>query len=388
MPPTGLEDEVGVALGPVIVNGCYRRSPGSTPAGRRGRRRRGRRFRRLPSAPSTTPGGSARSARRCRRRARPPRPRAPARRLLVPFLFTTGHRPDRVDTLSTRWPPGRWIAPSRRRRLVGTCHRRPTPAATTAMDAAGGGTVDHRLLRIRRGRQDDDGGGARPRGGEGGAERLCRDHRPGPSAGQLARRRPPGQPADAASRATGRASCTRSCSTRSRPSTTSCTATPSAGAGGGHPAQPHLLQPDELPVRTQEYMATEKLHELVEEGGYDLVVVDTPPTVTPSTSSTPPSPEQVPREPVLQGPHAADPGRPADDRRRRPGPAADALQGGRCRDRARCGGVLPGVRRHGGGLPGPRRLGSRAAATARHRLRLVASPSADSVGRPSTSPAS
>ena len=29
---------------------------------------------------------------------------------------------------------------------------------------------------------------------------------------------------------------------------------------------------------TQEYMAMEKLHELVEEGGFDVVVVDTPPS--------------------------------------------------------------------------------------------------------------
>src|SRR5581483_4170066 len=29
---------------------------------------------------------------------------------------------------------------------------------------------------------------------------------------------------------------------------------------------------------TQEYMAMEKLHELHEDGGYDLIVVDTPPT--------------------------------------------------------------------------------------------------------------
>ena len=29
---------------------------------------------------------------------------------------------------------------------------------------------------------------------------------------------------------------------------------------------------------TQEYMAMEKLYELMEEGGFDLVVVDTPPT--------------------------------------------------------------------------------------------------------------
>ena len=28
---------------------------------------------------------------------------------------------------------------------------------------------------------------------------------------------------------------------------------------------------------TQEYMAMEKLHELHEEGGYDLIVIDTPP---------------------------------------------------------------------------------------------------------------
>ena len=76
---------------------------------------------------------------------------------------------------------------------------------------------------------------------------------------------------------------------------------------------------------TQEYMAMEKLHELHEEGGFDLIVVDTPPT--PARARLPRRAEAAPapaRQPHLPDADGADARRHARRRRRGAGvPAHD-----------------------------------------------------------------
>ena len=81
------------------------------------------------------------------------------------------------------------------------------------------------------------------------------------------------------SRDRGRASSGPSCSTPRGPSTTWSAAT------RPRPSRPRSILANRIYRNltgalsgTQEYMAMEKLYELAEEGGFDLVVVDTPPT--------------------------------------------------------------------------------------------------------------
>ena len=107
---------------------------------------------------------------------------------------------------------------------------------------------------------------------------------------------------------------------------------------------------------TQEYMAMEKLYELSEEGGFDLVVVDTPPSRNALDFLD--APRRLTRflePPPLPAAADADPGLAAGGVGGHPGPAPHDLEGGRGRDRPRRGGVLPGLRGHGGGVPDPGR---------------------------------
>ena len=96
----------------------------------------------------------------------------------------------------------------------------------------------------------------------------------------------------------------------------------------------------------------EKLHELVESGEFDVVVVDTPPTR--NALDLLDAPRRLTRFlenrlfralllPTRMSLRAVGVGHP--------GPPAHPLQGGRGRDRPRCGGLLPGLRGHGGGVP-------------------------------------
>ena len=103
-----LEDKVGIALGPVIVNGCYPplgclEDPG-------GRRRPGR-----PGWPSTTtwwrrwrrPGGSGPPARNSRaEQLRRLAHELPLPQLRVPYLFTASIGPEELDVLSAALAAG------------------------------------------------------------------------------------------------------------------------------------------------------------------------------------------------------------------------------------------------------------------------------------------
>ncbi len=105
---------------------------------------------------------------------------------------------------------------------------------------------------------------------------------------------------------------------------------------------------------TQEYMAMEKLFELVEEGGFDLVVVDTPPSRNALDFLDAPRRLthflenrlfQALMMPTRAGLEVHGSGGP--------GPAAHHLPGGRRRDRPRRRDLLPGLRGDGRGVPYP-----------------------------------
>ena len=107
---------------------------------------------------------------------------------------------------------------------------------------------------------------------------------------------------------------------------------------------------------TQEYMAMEKLYELHDTGGFDLIVVDTPPTrhaldfldaprrLTRFLDNRIFRMLMVPTRSALRVTAVAATGVPPHDRARR-----------RSRRRRRRRRLLPRVRRHGTGLPRPRR---------------------------------
>ena len=109
---------------------------------------------------------------------------------------------------------------------------------------------------------------------------------------------------------------------------------------------------------TQEYMAMEKLHELVEEAHFDVIIVDTPPSRNALDFLD--APRRLTHfldNRLFQAPHDADPGRTPVHERGRPGTPAHHLQGGRGRHRPGRRDLLPGVRRNGEGVQGPGRPG-------------------------------
>ena len=160
---------------------------------------------------------------------------------------------------------------------------------------------------------------------------------------------------DRGRRVTGPDTSTRSCSTRRGPSTTWCSATPAP------PIRPSRSWPTgctrTLPAAlsgTQEYMAMEKLYELVHSKEFDVVVVDTPPTR--NALDLLDAPRRLTRflenrlfRALLVPTRMWAAGRG----RRHPGAAAHDRPGGRRRDRAGRGGVLPGLRGDGGRVPQP-----------------------------------
>ena len=97
----------------------------------------------------------------------------------------------------------------------------------------------------------------------------------------------------------------------------------------------------------------EKLHEIHEDGDYDLIVVDTPPTRHALDFLDAPRPADPPaRQPHLPAADGADPGVVPGGQRRPCQPSSDTLSkvvGTEVVDDLVA--VLPGVRRDGGGLP-------------------------------------
>ncbi len=179
---------VGFRLGAVIVNRArpalvqpgqvdgdgqvdveaLARGLGRRRAGQGARRAAGRPDRRLRAAPGHADGERAAAGRRSTRRASccPTQPPGRPRRAQGAGRLLRGGR-------------RRWLTPSARRAAVAASDPRRRPAAVRP------GHPHHRHLRQRRGRQDDHRGGAGAARGRGRAAHRRADHRPGPAAGPV-----------------------------------------------------------------------------------------------------------------------------------------------------------------------------------------------------------
>ena len=119
---------------------------------------------------------------------------------------------------------------------------------------------------------------------------------------------------------------------------------------------------------TQEYMAMEKLYELVEEGAFDVVVVDTPPTRNALDFLD--APRRLTR--FLENRVFQVLMKPTRAGLKFMGVAAQALlrtiYGWPSRHRPRCGDLLPGLRGDGGGIPDPGGAGQGVAGPGGYRL--------------------
>ena len=105
---------------------------------------------------------------------------------------------------------------------------------------------------------------------------------------------------------------------------------------------------------TQEYMASEALHQLHGDERFDVVVVDTPPSRHALDFLEAPGVlGQVPRTQGVQAADAADAWRPAGAEHRRPAAPAGDRAGRRVRCARRRGCLLPGLRRDGGRVSRP-----------------------------------
>ena len=308
-----LEDKVGVALGPVIVNGCY-------PAARRpGDRRRPRRP--APPGSRSTPAlvAALEAARRFRLdppgapggAARPAGPRA-AR---CPSCGCPTCSPTSIGPAGARraepapWPPGWRPSTTRPRSRHDAGHGHRTAAPTGHRRPGGPGPVDRRLLRFGRGGQDHDGGRLRPPGGPAGPAGLRGDHRPGPAAGQLTRPRRPDQPAHPDRRALAR----RAPRPHARPQGHLRRPRPAVlrlpRAGRGHQGQPDLPEPDRRPLGHPgvhghgEALRAGRGGRVRRGGGGHPADPQRP-----RLPRRPPAPHPLPGEPALPGPDEARPG--------------------------------------------------------------------------------
>ena len=363
-----LEDKVGMQLGPVIVNACDPVPEGlartaEDVAATAGVALDSGHLEALEEARRFRLDRHALSAEQIERLAH----ELPLPHLRVPSLVADAIGPAEIDDAG-RALAGRGPARGRARARAGRDRRDVTSAHRRLVRRTA--TVHHRLLRLGRGRQDDHLGRVRPRGG------------------------PP-----------GRQACVVTIDPARRLANSlgveSLTNTPTE-IEGDWPGELHALmldtkgtfddlvhryadtteQAEAIQVNriyqnltgalsgTQEYMAMEKLYELVESGRLRRGGGGHP--ADPQRARLPrrpPPPDPVPGEPALPGPDDAHPDVAQGHGGGRPGPAADHLQGGRGRDRAGRGGVLPGLRGHGGGIPDPGRRGAGAAGRPGHRLR-------------------
>ena len=172
------------------------------------------------------------------------------------------------------------------------------------------------------------------------------------------------------------------CSTPRRRSTSSCRRTRRRRAGATASSSNRFYRNIAGALSgTQEYMAMEKLYELHDSGGFDLIVVDTPPTrhaldfldaprrLTRLLDNRIFRMLMVPTRGVVRVGGVGRAGVPAQDLARR-----------RHGSRRRRGRVLPRVRGHGGRVPRPRRAGDAAARRADETaFVLVTSPRRDAV---------
>ena len=233
------------------------------------------------------------------------------------------------------------------------------------------------MLRAGRGGQDHRLGHLRPPGRPPRATSLRGDGGPGPSAGRLPRRGLPAQhPGPRARGLAGRAlrPHARYQGDLRRPGR------PLLGddrPGRFHPDQPHLPEPGRGALGHPgvhghgEALRAGRGRPFRPGGGGHAAHPQRP-----RPARRPPPVDPVPREPHLPGPDGADPGLPAGGERRRPGPAADHLEGRRGRDRRGRHGLLQGLLGHGGGVPLPGDGGAGPARPAQHGLRARDQPAA------------
>ena len=330
-------------LGPVIVNACDPELDGlgPRPAEARGDGR-GRRWssglRRGPRSRPAASGWPATRSGRADRAAGPRAAAAPAPGALRSFSAT-----DRARRARGCWPTALAARRSAALPRPGRGGRRdappgdaPTGGRATVDQAGRRDAVDHRVLRLGRCRQDDQ---SRP---------PSPWRRPEPGAGPAwsPSTRPGGWP------------------TRSGVDSPWPTRRPRSRGTGPGELHALMLDPkgtfDDLVQRyartpeqaesilanrlyqnltgalsgTQEYMAMEKLYELVEDGGVrpggGRHAAD---PQRPRPPRRPPAPHPVPGEPPLPGAADADPDVAEGDGGGHPGPAAHHLQGGGRRDR-------------------------------------------------------
>ena len=281
-----IEDRTGVCLGPVVVNGCYE----DLAVGRTAQRRRHQLGATTPPRPasSATPSCSTCSCPTARRdlaraaafrseRAAIQHHQAdrlghmlPLPQIRLPFLFTADLGRREIEHLADAFTAG-------------------VERAVTTHAARGGRRAGprRRLLRQRRRGQDDERRGPRDGGRAPRPARRRRDDRPGQAPRQRARaRRALERAAEIATarwdpkgeRKPGGALSAMMLDTKS---TFDGLVTRYAVV----PEQTQRILENSFYRNissalsgTQEYMAMEKLHELHEEGGFDLIVVDTPPS--------------------------------------------------------------------------------------------------------------
>ncbi len=192
-----LEDRVGIALGPLIVNACYPPVAGLD----------------VPAAATVAAAGAdiapdllqtleaARSFRQRRHELQEEQvtrlaEELPLPQLRVPYLFADAIGPLELDTLSSSLGRGHRSPPRAR---SGDPVTDPAPVPDGAGRPRGvrpgdhrrgrGGAVDRDLLRVGRGGEDDHLSGHRPGGRPPRPHRLRGHHRPRPAAGELPGRR-------------------------------------------------------------------------------------------------------------------------------------------------------------------------------------------------------
>ena len=273
-----IEDRAGVALGPVVVNGCVAPIPDLTA---------------LAADPGLSATFDADPAtlvaaaefrldleRRQRGQAERLARMLPLPHIHLPFLFTAGIGPGEIDLLADALTDG-VHAPSRRRRDLTRAARRSSSRAGTSSCAAAR-AVSARPPPRRRW----------PSRARRGRATVVVTIDP------AARRMPPRAPVEYRTRdprAMGRR--------RHRRRAAACTLMLDPKSTFDHLVAEYARDEEQAQrilenalyrniagslSGTQEYMAMEKLHELHVGGGFDLVVVDTPPTRHAPTSSTRP----------------------------------------------------------------------------------------------------
>ena len=369
-----LEDKVGIALGPVIVNGCYPTMAGlhtpatvaaeaaGVPLDPRGDFGTGP-GPPVPAHPTGTPRGAARTV----------GPRAPPGRVAGSLPLRRFDRPRRARPPERGagrrggGPPrsGRGAVMSPGSSVSSTGWWRSGPSSSAVAPGAWERPPRRRPWPWKR-----------PAGPPG----LRGDHRPGASAGQLARVGLALQPAHPHRRPLARGAPRPDARPQGDLRRPDPAVLRQRRAGGGHQGQPDLPEPHRLTLGHPgvhghgEALRAGRGREVRSGGGGHPADPQRPRLPRCAAAAHPLS-----GEPGVSGADEADAGRAQGHGGGGPGPAADHLAGGRSRDRARCGELLPGLRGDGGGFRNRAARVKELLVDADTAFVLVASPRPDSV---------